>query len=98
MSNYRSRKLLDTFIDAPRCFGCGRMNDGSVVGAHANWSDYGKGMSIKAHDVYVAGLCAGCHRELDQGKSMNKEEKRAFWESAWRKTVLWWFQSGKVRV
>jgi len=95
-NNYRSRKLLDSFKDAPVCFGCGKTNDGTVVGAHANGSQFGKGMGIKSHDFYSCGLCSSCHALLDQG-DMSRGDKHAFWLKAWIDTVAWWFQSGKVK-
>lgn len=98
MSNFRSPKLLDCFRDAPICFGCGRHNDGSVVAAHANWSEYGKGMSIKAHDWAVAGLCRNCHSELDFGIKMKSEERKEFWRSAHIKTMAWLFANGKLKA
>lgn len=39
---FRSPKLLAMAKEAPVCFGCGKANDGDVVAAHANWSEYGK--------------------------------------------------------
>jgi hypothetical protein len=67
------------------CQHCGT-NDGTVAGAHSNWAEHGKGKSIKASDQYVASLCFSCHRELDQGKDMTDEEKRAMWSRAHFKT------------
>lgn len=55
-------------------------------------------MGHKAADYRVAFLCGTCHSEIDQGKSMSREEKVAFWERAYRNTIAWWFESGKVVV
>ncbi len=55
----------------------------SVVPCHANWSDYGKGMGIKAPDIYTVPGCARCHACLDQGMSLTKAEKKATWEWAY---------------
>lgn len=93
---YRAPKLRDSFRDAPKCFGCDCPNDGTVVGAHANGAHMGKGMGHKAPDYYLAGLCYRCHAEYDQGRTMTRDEKRAFWLDAWRKTVAWWFETGVV--
>jgi len=95
-NNYRSRKLLDSFRDAPRCFICGKANNGTVVGAHANWSEFGKGMGIKAHDFFTVAACNECHRLLDSG-TLSRDDQKALWLEAWIKTVAWWFQSGKVK-
>lgn len=69
-----------------RCFlaipGVCRGDFATVVPCHANWSAYGKGMGIKARDEYTVPGCMHCHRELDQGNYLTKDEKRAVWESA----------------
>lgn len=56
----------------------------TVVPAHANWADYGKGMGIKARDEYTVPACRDCHSELDQGRHLSKDERRLVWESAYR--------------
>lgn len=94
-NNYRSRKLLDSFKDAPMCFICGKPNDGTIVGAHANGTAFGKGMGIKSHDFFTAALCGECHSMIDSGR-ISREDKKLLWLEAWIKTVTWWFQSGKV--
>lgn len=96
--NFRAPKLRESFRHAPRCFGCGIANDGTVVGAHANWSEYGKGMSIKAHDWAIAGLCRACHAEIDQGGKLTREERKEKWHRAWLETLDWWFREGVVRA
>lgn len=55
----------------------------TVVACHANWSDYGKGMGIKAPDIYTVPGCARCHACLDQGMTLTKAEKKATWEWAY---------------
>jgi hypothetical protein len=87
--NYRNRALLDLAHRMP-CMACGRDN-GTTEPAHANWLEFGKGKGIKAHDCFFAALCHECHAELDQGSSMTKEQKKAFWLSAYCKTnkYLW---------
>lgn len=42
--------------------------------AHRN---EGKGMGMKASDAACAALCPICHRELDQGRGMSRDERRA---------------------
>jgi hypothetical protein len=37
---------------------------------------------IKAHDVFHVPACRACHRELDQGRTMTREEKVAEWNRA----------------
>jgi hypothetical protein len=79
------------------CQLCGKYKPS--IPAHANWHEYGKGGSLKAHDCYVAFICQLCHDRID-GRigDLTKEEKREFWEIAWRRTVLAWFESGLVKV
>lgn len=81
----RSKKLMEAYRCIP-CQSCGR-DDGTVCGAHSNWAEHGKGRGIKASDDKCASLCSRCHSLLDQGYSMNNEEKRDMWFTAHRKTV-----------
>lgn len=94
--NYRNRKLLDTARDMP-CMHCG-IEDGTIVPAHGNGSQYGKGMGIKAHDVFFAGLCMRCHARYDHGNDMSRTEKQEFFAKAMHKTWLWLWINGKVKV
>jgi len=57
----------------------------SVVPCHANRSAYGKGMGIKAHDIYTVPGCFRCHACLDSGFSLTSDEKRATWEWAYNR-------------
>ena len=79
------KKMLQA-CKGERCFlaipGVCRGDFATVVPCHANWSAYGKGMGIKARDEYTVPGCMHCHRELDQGNYLTKDEKRAVWESA----------------
>ena len=43
-------------------------------------------MGLKASDQYVAFLCYSCHTELDQGKSLNKQQRRDMWQVAYERT------------
>lgn len=62
---------------------CG-LQDGTVVAAHRN---EGKGMGIKNSDALTAALCFKCHYELDQGRRLNRQDKRALWDQAFIKTM-----------
>lgn len=55
------------------CVLCGKV--GETQAAHAN--RHGKGAMRKADDSLVAACCVACHHELDQGKSMTRDERRA---------------------
>jgi hypothetical protein len=71
---FRSRKLLDLARDQA-CVMCGRQ-DGTIVAAHSNLLEHGKGMGMKAHDGMAAWLCNKCHAELDQGSKMSADQRR----------------------
>ena len=69
---------------------CG-LQDGTVVAAHSNLLEHGKGRGIKADDSMVAWLCYACHAEYDQGIKMDKLARRDFILTAICKThqMLW---------
>jgi hypothetical protein len=81
----RSKALLEACRLIP-CQWCG-VSDGSVVAAHSNWSQHGKGRGIKASDSAVASLCHECHSALDQGRLTTKEQRQQAWWSAHIHTV-----------
>ena len=57
-----------------------------VQASHTNWGG-GKGRGIKADDNMVAALCLSCHYEIDQGKTLTREERMNLWTRAHKKTV-----------
>jgi len=79
----RSKKLLKMVasLDCQAC-GSGHM----VQAAHTNWGG-GKGRGIKADDNLVAALCLKCHYEIDQGKTLSKEQRQKLWNDAHKSTV-----------
>ena len=81
----RDKKRLEACRALP-CQHCGA-EDGTVIAAHANNAIYGKGRGIKASDEFVAALCQKCHYEVDQGKTLSKDEKSQMWHNAYVKTV-----------
>lgn len=54
----------------------------TTVLAHQNSLSAGKGMGLKAHDWRAVYACAPCHAELDQGRRLSKDEKKAAFEAA----------------
>jgi transcription elongation factor Elf1 len=92
---FRSKKLLASVKDFD-CQVCGKY--GQTVPAHANWQEYGKGMGLKAHDMYVAAVCTHCHDMIDGriGK-LTEDEKRELWHRAWVRTVYLWFEHGVIK-
>ena len=78
--NTRLLKLV-TSLNCQNC-GSGHM----VQASHTNWGG-GKGRGIKADDNMVAALCLSCHYEIDQGKTLTREERMDLWTRAHKKTV-----------
>ena len=98
-NNIRDRNFLNLAYQ----YDCYLRIDGICEGTtgepcHANWSDYGKGGAMKAHDIFTAPGCRSCHRELDQGKRFDKEEKRRIWEKAWRAYLVDLWRDRKIGV
>jgi len=68
------------------CVACGR-NDGSIVWAHSNEGEHGKGKSLKCHDLLGNYLCFYCHYDYDFGTA-TREEKQAFFREHYPKTMV----------
>ena len=88
MANWRSPKYLAAARDQP-CARCGAQ-DGTVVAAHSNRQQHGKGMGIKAHDIFVADLCRRCHDWYDGRGSVTEssDERQIEWQQAHEVTLL----------
>ena len=69
-----------------------------MVAAHSNQQRDGKGMGIKAHDYRIAALCYTCHADIDQGKTLGKQEKFEKWDEAHRRTIGWLFERGHLTL
>lgn len=93
---YRNRKLLDLAHGQP-CMHCGA-EDGTVVAAHSNASEHGKGLGIKAHDGMIAFLCHRCHFELDQGNTLERAAKRELFMRALARTYMRLWDLGLIKV
>lgn len=97
--NYRNRRLLDLayelacMVQLP-----GICEGGRGEPAHSNRARHGKGGAMKAHDIFFAAACRSCHRELDQGRSMTREEKFEVWQRAHEATLLALFRNDLIRV
>ncbi len=81
----RSPALMKAYREIP-CQACGA-DDGTVCGAHSNWSVHHKGGRIKADDNRCASMCMRCHSAIDQGSRLSREERVTLWTEAHRKTV-----------
>lgn len=96
--NYRNRDLLDLAYQIPCTINLPCCEGGMGEPAHSNQSRHGKGGSIKAHDCFFASGCRACHRELDQGKTMSREEKFDVWQRAYERTMLELWRRGLIGV
>ena len=56
-----------------------------VVPCHSNQIRHSKGMGIKAKDVFTVPGCECCHYEIDQGKTLTKDQRRDIWDSAYER-------------
>lgn len=92
MPLFRSEKLRRAVAELPcqRCGGFGR-----TQAAHRN---EGKGLGLKVSDAYLAALCWECHREIDQGKDMSRDERRSEMDRAIVETMARLIESGVLVV
>lgn len=97
-SHYRNRELLDLAYKVPCMLRLPCCIGGTGEPAHSNQSRHGKGGSIKAHDCFFASGCRACHVELDQGRTLTREEKFEVWQRGHEATMLFLFQRGYLRV
>lgn len=72
----RDNKRLEQVRTLPCCV-CG-MGPRSQA-AHSNFSEHGKGRSIKADDKYTIPLCHSCHANLDQNLSQQTRQQQLDW-------------------
>lgn len=96
--NYRNRALLDLAYELPCTLVFPCCDGGNGEPAHANWMAFGKGKSIKAHDCFFASACRSCHRELDQGKNMTRDERADAWFRGYILTQELLWERGLIRV
>ena len=74
------------------CVACG---SSGTQAAHRN---EGKGMGMKVDDCLTAALCPDCHRAIDQGKLLNREERRSLMDSYILKTLVQLARRGRLSV
>lgn len=91
---YRNRDLLGV-VHELCCVNCGAHG---VQAAHANLSCFGKGMGHKASDAAIMALCTTCHTDLDQGKMMTKDQRRAMQFECITRTYVQLMERGLIGV
>lgn len=96
----RDRALLDLAYTQPCALRLPGICEGGEFGepAHSNQSIHGKGGGIKANDCFHVPACRSCHRELDQGRTMDRAEKFAVWDRAFGLYLPRLFADGLIRV
>lgn len=97
-NHYRNRELLDLAYQIECTLNLPGCEHGPGEPAHSNQSRHGKGGAIKAHDCFYASACRPCHREIDQGRTMSREEKFDAWQRAHEATMLELWRRGLIRV
>ncbi|KAB7673664.1 hypothetical protein [Plesiomonas shigelloides] len=89
---YRSSRWLAAVRSLECCVLCGRYG---VQAAHRN---EGKGMAHKVDDCLTAALCPDCHREIDNGHGLTREERRQKMDTAIIETIAQLARRGLIRV
>lgn len=90
-ARYRSEKWLAAVRSIESCVLCHRYG---VQAAHRN---QGKGMSQKVDDCLTAAICPECHHEIDNGKELTRDERRARLDHAICLTVAELARRGMIR-
>jgi predicted RNA-binding Zn-ribbon protein involved in translation (DUF1610 family) len=75
------------------CQRCGL--EGETQCAHRN---LGKGLGLKVDDCLSAALCVSCHREIDSGQDMTREERREAMDASILRTLVQLARFGLVRA
>jgi uncharacterized protein YlaI len=83
---------LEAVGSIDQCVLCGRWG---IQVAHRN---KGKGKGLKNPDHLTAAICPDCHHEIDNGKTLTREERRARMDEAIVLTLDALVRSGKVKV
>lgn len=89
---YRSSEWLQAVRSLECCVLCGAYG---VQAAHRN---EGKGAGMKTSDCLTAALCPECHSEIDQGRHMTREERRATMNAAIVMTLEALVKAGRVEI
>lgn len=88
------------------CQNC-KADDGTIVSAHSNEQEHGRGKDSQSHDCFFAWLCNRCHYFYDHGSTgmdptktwkATREDKRAMFMKAKDRTLLELWRLGKLKV
>lgn len=87
---FKSEKFRRLVTQLP-CQHCG------TEGTQAAHRNQGKGLALKTSDALIVALCPTCHQRLDQGKDMDRTERRAFWDDAYIKQMQTMIERGMLK-
>lgn len=105
LNNFRSKRLTQAAKDQP-CQNCGA-EDGTIVCAHSNLYEDGKGKSMKADDLMTAHLCVRCHDWYDQRIQFpdptgdyygTTDDHQEMWDRAFKRTIRHLGRIGVLKV
>lgn len=88
MSTAEERRWFAAVAMMEKCALCGAHG---IQIAHRN---EGKGMGMKVPHWQVAPLCPECHAAIDNGRDLNRDERRAQMDRALVRTYDWLIRSG----
>lgn len=89
--HFKSEKFRKLVTTLP-CQSCGQ------EGTQAAHRNEGKGMALKTSDALVVALCPTCHSKLDQGREMDRAERREFWDQAFIRQMQTLIESGALKA
>lgn len=80
---------------SPVCNG----NPDRVVWCHSNFSEHGKGVGLKAHDIFGFYGCDACHDWFDRASrtTLTPDERREWFYRAFSKSLLVLLELGVLR-
>lgn len=80
-----SARDRDCTMNSPWCDNVG------VVWAHSNFSEHGKGVGLKCHDIFGCYCCGRCHVWFDtmsKQRGFSNDERRHVFQRAFERTLL----------
>jgi hypothetical protein len=98
---YRNPKILAAAqgkhctMRSPMCNG----DPNTVCWCHSNFSEHGKGVGLKAHDIFGFFGCSGCHRwfDIDSRRGDSAAGRRAMFHRAHSESLLMLVQEGVLK-